>query len=898
MAIYKEDIVDVELENGTIYRSFLGHSIGSGDNQANRYGVRVFRNGQPENIGGSCAGYFIRQDGETVAIINGTVNGNMAYVTLPESCYTVEGNFTLAIKCTGGGVTGTLRIVDGVVSQTSTDVIVDPGTIIPSIDALVAAISEAMESVPTDYSAMLQTVAEINSAIGGNTSYYSTTSNTGWNDAWLTPLMKVRKGDIYQLDVTFESAPASSTYIILRQGSTDLVSYQCQGLTTKTATYTIPNDMENFHIIEGSEAYTGRVNLKLTVLNRQTQVEENRITGRELAGERHGFMSLQELSPFIVGGYDYPTFNPTNVQVSSREVMTADRPMLIQMQNGFKAIAIFIDGSTVTDTGWQERSLYIPEGSNFVLKIEKVSHGTDEKADVIEYLGGLKIIDDDDIEWHDIKEYAAKWEHSKSTEYSTGSAVSASGYFELYYYPNPQFRFVKLHASVHGRSTAEIAFYSTEDISTSGYMQAASQTAGSWDDVHYVYAEVPEGCKLMTINSRNIDANNDPFNIEIYVDDVDQYKNVELLNRNTGINAFDDYKICYHFNADRLGQSEIPSQSLADIDMAHRLGFKVFELNVHKTATAGKFVCMHGASGKIGNELVARDGTTDISNLAFGDVTAETFLNDYVYNTTVEQFRTHVTFLDEALLLCKKYGIIPQVSWADYPAIEYFEKIMGPRYLLGIYSNYYIRRANFKGTYVLYETLTAAQLEEVLEKSGAPMLYCITSDQTSLTDAQLTELAEICHKHGSLIGFAGVYQTPQMNIHLLDLGFDFFSSGWEVELFCGGNLAAARSYNTFADFETNGTVSSGVLSLANGKYMGCYPDNGATKYIAKGCLRIRFSGTLKITLGTYIYEKSFTSDGSKDLVLSSAFYKQIPGFTATASGAVTVYECAYDADVC
>ena len=31
MAIYKEDIVDIELESGTIHRSFLCHAIGLAD---------------------------------------------------------------------------------------------------------------------------------------------------------------------------------------------------------------------------------------------------------------------------------------------------------------------------------------------------------------------------------------------------------------------------------------------------------------------------------------------------------------------------------------------------------------------------------------------------------------------------------------------------------------------------------------------------------------------------------------------------------------------------------------------------------------------------------------------------------------------------------------------------
>ena len=158
MAIYKEDIVNIELSTGKIFRSFLEHTIGAGDELANRFGVRVFRNGVAENIGGTCFGLFVRADGTTVTIASGVVSGNEAYVTLPESCYAVEGQFTLAIKCQGGGTTGTLRIVDGVVSRTSTDAAVDPGTVIPSVEALIEAIDEAVESIPQDYSDLSRTV--------------------------------------------------------------------------------------------------------------------------------------------------------------------------------------------------------------------------------------------------------------------------------------------------------------------------------------------------------------------------------------------------------------------------------------------------------------------------------------------------------------------------------------------------------------------------------------------------------------------------------------------------------------------------------------------------------------------------------------------------------------------
>lgn len=160
MALYKSDFVDIDLNSGSIHRSFLNRTIGEGDTLANRFGIRAFRGGEPEELAGSCTGYFIRPDGGTVTII-GTITRNEAYVDLPNACYAYEGQFALAIKVIGSGVTSTIRIVDGVVANTTTDTVVDPGTIIPSIETLIAEIQAAIGSIPEDHSTITNDIARL-----------------------------------------------------------------------------------------------------------------------------------------------------------------------------------------------------------------------------------------------------------------------------------------------------------------------------------------------------------------------------------------------------------------------------------------------------------------------------------------------------------------------------------------------------------------------------------------------------------------------------------------------------------------------------------------------------------------------------------------------------------------
>lgn len=148
MAIYREDLIDIELESGTLYRSFLNHAIGKGDRMENRFGVRLFRDGEPQIIGnGSCEGFFMAPNGQNILISGSSLtyaNGNIAWVQLPQACYNYEGQFTLAIKLIDNDVTGTMRIVDGVVNNTGTDSAVAPVETVPTYQEILAVYNQML----------------------------------------------------------------------------------------------------------------------------------------------------------------------------------------------------------------------------------------------------------------------------------------------------------------------------------------------------------------------------------------------------------------------------------------------------------------------------------------------------------------------------------------------------------------------------------------------------------------------------------------------------------------------------------------------------------------------------------------------------------------------------------
>lgn len=141
----KNDIVDVNLNSGTVFRSFANVVLGEGDEDAVVFGARLFRDGEPVHVAGMAAvGYFVRADGVTEVLSDEALcTGNVVQVTVPAACYAVEGNYTLSIKLIGTGFSSTVRMVDGTVVSTTNGALADPGSVIPDLSDLEEAVEDA-----------------------------------------------------------------------------------------------------------------------------------------------------------------------------------------------------------------------------------------------------------------------------------------------------------------------------------------------------------------------------------------------------------------------------------------------------------------------------------------------------------------------------------------------------------------------------------------------------------------------------------------------------------------------------------------------------------------------------------------------------------------------------------
>lgn len=138
---------------------YIRGNLFSQDNQANVINVAVFEGGEPAELAGTVTANVIRPDGGTVAVTGGTFEGNVATITMPSAVYAIPGMISVAVKITLDSVVTTIAAFAATVYATSTDTAVDPGTIIPSIQTLIAEIEAAVDSIPADYSSLWATLA-------------------------------------------------------------------------------------------------------------------------------------------------------------------------------------------------------------------------------------------------------------------------------------------------------------------------------------------------------------------------------------------------------------------------------------------------------------------------------------------------------------------------------------------------------------------------------------------------------------------------------------------------------------------------------------------------------------------------------------------------------------------
>lgn len=153
---YAQDVTQpIKVRNG-------GELVFTGNSDVDTISVALYNGGAEYEPGGTVALNCIRADGVTM-VVSGAVSGNVASATLTQACCAVPGMMTVVMQLTSGG-TGAIFAAVYNVLPSSTETVGDAGTIIEDAAALIADIDAAVATIPTNYSALLASIAPTYSA--------------------------------------------------------------------------------------------------------------------------------------------------------------------------------------------------------------------------------------------------------------------------------------------------------------------------------------------------------------------------------------------------------------------------------------------------------------------------------------------------------------------------------------------------------------------------------------------------------------------------------------------------------------------------------------------------------------------------------------------------------------
>lgn len=359
---------------------------------------------------------------------------------------------------------------------------------------------------------------------------------------------------------------------------------------------------------------------------------------------------------------------------------------------------------------------------------------------------------------------------------------------------------------------------------------------------------------------------------------------IDYLSINHGLNVFSNNRYYYHFAPnyfikDGENRKAIASESIEDIELSARLGFKFIEANIWETSD-GQYVCIHGSNGTFGPEVYSIDSsiiTTDaLRNTKISSVSLD-WIKRYVrYDSDYEEYQTTIPSLEEFCLACKQnqIGILAGVGEKKKP-VEICVKYLAEDVV--IYGPPANIRDYYKGYLLIWNNSSGVSRKDLLKKaqSFGPPYICSIGDRVI---SELEDREELCsfidemHNKGFLVGWASVYSTELDSMRYLRMGMDISGSGHEVNGF-----ESNYEYYNIADINhlpnTTGDIVDGVIELSRLDSVICGSD--IIIPVGKGSLTIRFKGTIRLSFGSMgssgdRYE--LKSDGEEPFVFTDFFF--------------------------
>lgn len=348
----------------------------------------------------------------------------------------------------------------------------------------------------------------------------------------------------------------------------------------------------------------------------------------------------------------------------------------------------------------------------------------------------------------------------------------------------------------------------------------------------------------------------------------------------------------YHFFMTGFNEYTLPTiggQSLEDVAIAHRLGFKCIEANVHKTLD-GNYVVTHGSAGNLGYAFEDLNGNL-VNNVSIGSKTLAELQSNYRYRSVYPQYKTQIPSLEQFLRECKKQGLYVYVQYVDDAEMEIVRNVMGGHNFIQSFGTR--QDGSYTAAYSDWDTLKTKILEA--DSNYMPMMDNALTESL-LASGTLKEKIDEIHSLGRVVGYPASYATESVNQQTMAAGMDFSVAAYQVNDFVGGNIYAISADNgNFSDFDHNGSINEGVLNLANGNTFSKIAEK--SYFLSKASLHIRFNGKLHIKLGEYI-DEDFSSDGKTEMIFTTFFLDVIPQMVATSDGSTKIISATYNLSRC
>lgn len=341
----------------------------------------------------------------------------------------------------------------------------------------------------------------------------------------------------------------------------------------------------------------------------------------------------------------------------------------------------------------------------------------------------------------------------------------------------------------------------------------------------------------------------------------------------------------------------IPSQSVFDIERAARLGFNAIELNV-LTTSDGKFITTHGLGGKFGNAFTSLD-ESDIANTLVNSVTLDYIKTNVRYKSTLDKYKVAPPTLEEALIACHRFGIVPVIQNVT-GVTDIADKIIGrDNYILSLYTSN--RPDGYNG--VCASWLTIADADDLLAKceaSGGAYIAGLNATSAAYSAFDYDDWANLfqkLHANGYRVSSAYV-NNPTLMTTLVKAGLDYIFASYQIPDIISGNICNLTDDVTWTDFTTTGAVTDNVVTLSANQTIKP-SETYSSIFLGRGAIHVRFNGSIKVTMGHFINAAyTLTSDGTEDIFLSTYFDREAPSFTITAVESTTVYNLTYKASKC